>query len=349
MATNPIIIGTSTDIITRGLVVSSFTPTPNGFIVGFDKSFVPSDLFLYNSNLSTPADVRMTGSNGVHNIIGSLLLDPSNQSLTFKATSAYLQLLNGIAHLADPNYSSMVLPDSTYTVVLVSGSGGNGFMDSLNLGLDGKNNGGNSNFTTTFTTHYQANATPVLGIPDFARGPDSNTPIAVPAYGVGIPITLFNAAGVTDVTFSLTYNSSLLGVLGTLGGAGSDATDQTHSNLVLVSNAGGVATFHYTASVPSNATPDSPLVLGDLRAVVPSTNGAAALGLYQVKEQLQLGNIVIDGNANTGAVSANAIHVNAYFGDVNGDKVIDGLDNKLVSTDSVAQGRATGFSSYVQL
>jgi hypothetical protein len=41
------------------------------------------------------------------------------------------------------------------------------------------------------------------------------------------------------------------------------------------------------------------------------------------------------------------VHINAYFGDVTGDKVIDGLDK--LSADNVAQGRATGFSAYVQL
>ena len=80
---------------------------------------------------------------------------------------------------------------------------------------------------------------------------------------------------------------------------------------------------------------------------MPSLNNAAALKLYQVKEQLQLGNIVINGNANTGAVAANGVHVNAYFGDANGDRIVDGLD-KLVA-DNVAQGRAAGFAAYVQL
>ena len=89
----------------------------------------------------------------------------------------------------------------------------------LGAGLDGANNGGHANFTTTFTTHYQGQHTPALGLPDFARGPDSNTPIEVPNNGAaGIPITLYNAANVTDVTFSLTYNASLLNILGTVSG-----------------------------------------------------------------------------------------------------------------------------------
>ncbi len=179
------------------------------------------------------------------------------------------------------------------------------------------------------------------------RGPDSNTPIQVPnVFASGIPITLFNAAGVTDVTFSLSYNPALLSI-GAFGGAGSDATDQNHSSLKLVANSGGLATFHYSDPNPISATATSPLVLGDITAVVPSSPGAAALSMYQIKELLQLGNIAINGNANTGAVSANGVHVDAYFGDVNGDKVIDGLDT--LTANMAAQGQAAGFSAYAQL
>jgi hypothetical protein len=108
-----------------------------------------------------------------------------------------------------------------------------------------------------------------------------------------------------------------------------------------------LATFHYSDPNPISATATAPLVLGDITAVVPSGPGAAALSMYQVKELLQLGNIAINGNANSGAVSANGIHVNAYFGDVNGDKVINGLDT--LTANMVAQGQAAGFSAYTQL
>ncbi len=343
-ATNPIVAGTSAAIITRGLLVSSFTPTPDGFTATFNKAFVPGDLTLFGSSAATPADIQMHGSSGIQTIHGSLLIDPSNQKITFKATASYLQELNALAHPGIPGYNSVVLPDSTYTVTFISGTSGNGFLDSFNQGLDGQNNGGVSNFTTTFTTHFQADATPVLGIPDFARGPDSNTPIAVPANGVGIPITLYNAAGVTDVSFSLSYNPNLLNISGAFGGAGSDATDQSGGTLSLISNVAGVATFHYADTTPFSATPASPLILGDIQAVVPSGPGAAALSLYQVKELLQLGSIVINANSHTGAVGADGLHVNAYFADVNASKTVDGLDKLLA--DNVAQGKATGFDAF---
>ena len=142
-------------------------------------------------------------------------------------------------------------------------------------------------------------STPALGLPDFARGPDNNSggnvvngnvsTIEVPNQGAaGIPITLYNRANVTDVVFTVTYNPSLIANIGAYGNAGSDATDQ-NSNLVLVSNVGGVATFHYTDSTAITANPDAPLVLGDITAIVPSTGTLNAKALYQVKQQLQLG------------------------------------------------------------
>ena len=45
----------------------------------------------------------------------------------------------------------------------------------------------------------------MLTIPSFARGPGNN--VLLPNNtGLGIPLTLTNAAGVTNATFTLTYN-----------------------------------------------------------------------------------------------------------------------------------------------
>ncbi len=250
--------------------MTAVTPTATGFTAFFNKPFLPSDITLYGGTAGAVADVVLIGNNGGQQIHGTVLIDPSNQSLTFKATANYLSELNGTAVSAS---SSTVLPDDTYTMTLLSGTGSNGFIDALGAHLDGVGNSSAANFTTTFTTHFQANATPVLGLPDFARGPDDNTPIHVSTAKPGIPITLYNAANVTDVTFSLSYNPALLNITSTLSGTSgaSDATSTT-SNLVLVSNGSGVATFHYTDSAPHTAAPLGPLVLGDLMATVPSAN-----------------------------------------------------------------------------
>jgi hypothetical protein len=121
----PTITGTSNAILSEGLMVTNFTPTPTGFKAIFNKPFKPEDLTLYGPNLATVKDVTLVGSNSkVGAIHGSLIIDPTNTSFTFSATSSYLSLKNV--------GKSVVLPDDTYTVTLVSGSGGNGFLDALN-------------------------------------------------------------------------------------------------------------------------------------------------------------------------------------------------------------------------
>jgi hypothetical protein len=50
------------------------------------------------------------------------------------------------------------------------GATAHGFFDSLNAPLDGGNNAGHDNYTTTFTTANSSKE--ALSIPDFARGPD---------------------------------------------------------------------------------------------------------------------------------------------------------------------------------
>jgi hypothetical protein len=328
-STNPTITGSTAAITTRGLTVTSFTPIANGFTVAFSKPFVPGDITLFGPGLNTVKDVTLVGA-ATGAINGSLIIDPSNMTIAFKATADGLSLLNG--------FGSVILPDDTYTVTLLSRTGGNGFQDNLESGLDGANSGGHADYTTTFTTHFQADATPVLAVPDFARGPDDANPIKVPNdSGHGIPVTLYNASKATDVIFSLTYNPSLLNISAT---SSVDATDPTSTlTLVAVStNPDGVhatASFHYQSTKADSGT----VVLGDIVATVPNTAAAN----YKAKELLGLGGISINQGAATG-VAAAGVHVNAYFGDVTGNGSIDGLD--VATAGTVAQGSATGFAAF---
>ncbi len=100
-----------------------------------------------------------------------------------------------------------------------------------------------------------------------------------------------------------------------------------------------MATFTYHDVVPKSGT----LILGDIVAFVPSS----AQNLYQVKELLQLGNIIVNTGAVTGTVPTAAVHVNAYFGDVNADGNVDGIDT--LTANQVAIGKASGFNAYQQL
>src|SRR5262249_17910265 len=95
LSTNPAIIGTSPPITTRGLTVTSLTPTATGFTATFSKPLLPGSLALYGADLHTAPDVTLVGAH-VGALNGSLVVDPSNMSLTFKATAQSLSLLNGL-------------------------------------------------------------------------------------------------------------------------------------------------------------------------------------------------------------------------------------------------------------
>jgi N-acetylneuraminic acid mutarotase len=325
-AAGPTLTGTSTAVNVRGLIVTSFTPTATGFTASFSKPFDPSVLTLYGSGVGTVSDVTLVG-NVSGPISGTLLVDPSNMSVTFNATGNFLSSF----------LSAAVLPNDTYTATLVSGSAANGFVDGLGAGLDGGNNGGHANYVAQFTTTNQAE--PVLSIPDFARGPDDTHNVQIPNdTGHGIPITLASGANVQDVAFTLSYNPSLLNVAS---GTADDATGSGTKTFTLVGPptiidaTHATASFHYTNDTPQTGN----LVLGDVIATVPSSAGA----LYKAKELLTLSAVTINGSAFTG-VTAPGVHVNAYFGDVTGNGPIDGLD--VATANGLAQGKSTGFEAF---
>jgi hypothetical protein len=255
-----------TGVITPSLTVTSFTPTATGFTATFSKPFVAADLTEYGSDLSTVQDVTLVGAHSGP-IAGTVYVDPSNQSITFTATESALETF----------FSTPVLPDDSYTVTLVSGTA-NGFGDG-SAGLDGASNGGRANYTTTFTTANQSKT--ILSLPDFARGPDAAHNIQIPNdTGHGIPVTLYNAVNVTDVSFVLSFNPALLTMAGGLGGTGSDATDPASSfRMLLVPAPPGGAHFVFHDNTPLSGT----VILGDILASVPVSAGSA----YKAKDLLQ--------------------------------------------------------------
>jgi hypothetical protein len=331
-STNPTITGTSSAITTRGLTVTSFTPTATGFTVTFSKPITVADINLYGGSQTSPLqDVTLVGtSSGTVN--GSFVVDPSGTSATFKASSIFLSTF----------FQSSVLPDDTWTVTLISGTGtgatAHGFFDSLNAPLDGGNNAGHANYTTTFTSANSSKE--ALSIPDFARGPDGATTIAVPNNSAkGIPVTLSNVpvgSGATDAVFTLTYNPTLL----TPTGAGTGDSSGTGSTFTMGTPVSVDATHSTVTFTWHNGTAQSgTVVLGDILANVPDS----AANEYSGKEILGLGTIKVN-NADFTGVWANGLHVNAYFGDVTGDGKITGLD--IATAESVATGASLGLTAY---
>jgi N-acetylneuraminic acid mutarotase len=336
---NPTITGTSSAIATRGLTVTSFTPTAAGFTVTFSKPIVASDISLYGGTQASPIqNVTLRGKNTASlfgPVNGTLIIEPSGISATFKPSSDWLQKIAG--------QTDGVLPNDTWTVTLQSGTGvganANGFFDSLGAPFDGANDGGHANYVTTFSTANDSK--PALTIPDFACGPDGSATIKVPNNSAkGIPVTLASApAGTKDVVFTLTYNPTLLTVTnagtGDSSAAGSTFTmgsvnnvDSTHSKVTF--------SWHNDTALSGD------MVLGDILANVPNS----AASQYRAKELLTLDAITINGNPFTGVTSP-AVNVNAYFGDLSGDGQLTGLDLAIAA--NVAAGSPTspiGLSAY---
>jgi hypothetical protein len=331
-STNPTITGTSSPITTRGLTVTGFTPTATGFTINFSEPFTAGDVNLYGGSQASPLqDVTLVGQNSGP-VNGSFVVDPSGTSATFKASSIFLSTF----------FQSSVLPDDTWTVSLVSGTGAgataHGFFDAMNASLDGSSNAGNDNYTTTFTTANSRKE--ALSIPDFARGPDGANTIKVPNDSAGgIPVTLANvpaASGVTDVVFALTYNPTLL----TPTGAGTGDSSGTGSTFTMGAPVSVDATHSTVTFTWHNGTAQSgTVVLGDILANVPDS----AANEYKGKEILDLGQIKVNGSNFTG-VWANGLDVNAYFGDVTGDGKISGLD--VATAGVVAGGGSFGLAAF---
>jgi sugar lactone lactonase YvrE len=334
LATNPAITGTSSTITARGLTVTGFTPTATGFTVSFSKPIVPATIYLYGGTIANPIqNVTLVGQKTASSfgpVNGSLVIDASGTSATFKASSDWLQNVAG--------QSNGLLPNDTWTVTLQSGIGpgtnANGFFDALGAPLDGGNNGGHADFTTTFTTANDGK--PALTIPDFARGPDGSATIKVPNNSAhGIPVTLANApAGTTDVVFTLNYDPALI----TPTGARTGDSTGAGSTFTMAAPSNGQATFtwHNSAGISGD------IVLGDILASLPSS----AANRYHAKELLTLTSISVNGVAFTGVTSP-AMHVSAYFGDLSDDGQITGLD--LAMAGNAAAGTPTspvGLSAY---
>ncbi|HYV39671.1 MAG TPA: cohesin domain-containing protein, partial [Gemmataceae bacterium] len=308
------ITGASSLIATRGLMVSALTPTPLGFVASFNKPFDPSAVNLYDGvGTYGASDVTLTGPSGL--VRGSLLLDPSSSSFTFIKTG-----------VGTTGLFAGVLAAGNYTVTFRSAA--NAFKDADGGLLDGNGDGvSGDNFATTFTVG--AASVPVLSIPDFARGPNGAANIKVPQLSSGgIPITLTNAAGVTDVTFKLNYNPALLNISSTL--------SNTSGTFTLIGTpTNGVANFSFHSNTALNGN----VTLGQIVAQVPDSAATS----YKAKELLHLSNIILNGSTTT-AINDDGVHVSAYPGDVSGDGSLSPLDAALTSR--VATIFDSGFAAY---
>ena len=323
-------VGNTGAISVNQLQVTGLTPTSTGFSATFSEPFDPSQINLYDTLGTLGADdVTLVGPAPSTALVrGSLLIDPTDTTITFVKTSDF----NG----SNFNPATGVLAPGTYSVTLRSAS--NGFAD-LSGGLLNSNGTTGSNFTDTFVV---APTPVVVGVPAFARGP-ANTVNLPAATGDGIPFNLSSGAGVTSGVFTLQYNSALLDVI--------DAT----TNPAL---AGSIFSLD-PSSTPGNAVLDftspTPLgvgvaQLGSLEAIIP--NSAAAI--YKTKALLHIASAQLNGGA-IAVVGDDAVQVDAYDGDANGDGTLSGGDAFLISRVGVAldtnsaAGTVGGFAAFPNL
>jgi hypothetical protein len=302
-------------IAVRGLIVTGFTPLLTGFTASFSKAFINSSaspLNLYDAasaGYGAP-DVTLIATDRTV-VKGSLLVNATNTGFTFVKTGG-------------------LLAPGTYIATIASGP--TAFRDTTLAPLDGNSDGINGdNYTTTFTVAAPAGV--VASVPDFARGPDSTDLINVPNSSTnGIPITLNNAAGVTDATLVLQYNADLLTI--SSGVVNPTLTGATFT--VATSGSGSAAqatiTFHSPTALASGA-----VRLGGLVATVPAN------APYKSKELLHWSSLALNGGA-IPAVGDDGVHAVTFLGEASGDGVYTSADSVLLSR--VAAAADSGFAAY---
>lgn len=172
-------------------MLTDFTPTPTGVSVRFNQPVDPSVLSLYDAETGGlgPADVTVVGQ-GTGPARGSLVLDAAGQTLTFLHTKG-------------------LLPPDTYTVTLRSAA--DGFRTPAGDLLDGNGDGTPGDaFGSTFTVAPSSARS--LSVPDLVRGPGQ-------PLDAGLPLTLSDGTGITQVGFTLAYDPALLAITGVTPGA----------------------------------------------------------------------------------------------------------------------------------
>lgn len=315
-ASRPLRVEPLEDRRVMAVTVEAFTPTPSGFTAQLSEEIRIENLNLYNSqngNMGT-ADVTLQGASG-GNIRGSLIVEGTN--LSFIASGG-------------------VLPADSYTATLRSSATGI-VDDALGQLLDGEYSGsfpsGNGTPGGDFIFSFTVSAVPtlVISLPDFARGPSQA--VNVPATGsgtapqTGLPIRFSQAAGITSLTLTLTYDPSLLDITDVDLGPDAPTGSQVEANFDV---AGQVTiAFFSLEALPSGDA--------DLIQLVANVPEDAAYGSTQV---LSISAIEVNAGA-IQAIGDSALHVVAYPGDSNGNRRYDAEDARLLAR--VGVGLDTGF------
>lgn len=290
-------------------LVSAATPTTTGVVIDFNREFQRQLLNLYDAGSSpNAADLVLSGTNA-GSIRGSVILDANSRRLTFISTAG-------------------LLPPDNYTLALRSAA--DGFRDSGSSLLDGDANGvAGGDYVTNFTVSPPAANAVMVSLPNFSRGPQQ--PVNIPANTTaGLPISFSNGGGITSASFELRYNPALLTISAATAAPGMPIA----TNVILTFPTAGVARIQFASPAPLAAGTTR---FVDLQVNVPTT------ATYQVKQLLDLSNIVLNGGAIPG-LDDDAVQVVGYFGDVTANGTYSGTDASFVAR--LAVGIDTGLAAY---
>jgi hypothetical protein len=270
--------------INNALIVVSTQQTPSGVIINFNQPIDPTTLNQFAATVNGSGVSSATGgiavavTNGSSPVLGSLILSNNNTTVYFVKTGV------GTTGLLPTGTNNMSL--LAYTAATGGfRSAGNG-----NIPLTG---------TTTFAYPVSAPTNPVVGIPDFARGPGM-VDTAGFHFANGIPLTITNGSGLTTFTTTITYNPADFNVSGVT----TPLSGYSISGLT-IDNVGGSVTFTVSggAALGSGAA-----TLANIQYTIPTT------AVYAAKEALRLTNV----SSNITVIADDAVHIAAYAGDVDG-------------------------------
>ena len=289
--------------------VNSVTTTPNGVVLLFNGPINPNTTVLYTSPGDTTygtADITLTGAT-TGPIRGSLVIDAIKPNeATFVATSG-------------------VLPTDSYTLTVTTAvqAAGGAFLP--------------ANYTHTFSV--TAPTTGVLSVPGFARGPGQSVALQ---NSPGIPVNISTVTNLTQASFNLTYDPTLLSIAST--GALTLSAAASAAGLTISSyTIGGMDAHHsvLTVTVTGSGSGLTTIAVSQLLTITASVPSTA---VYKDKAVLSLSSVQVNGAAGSGV---SGVEVVAYLGDVLGTGLANATDASLV--DQVGSGAGTGFSAFKDL
>jgi hypothetical protein len=300
--------------------VINFTPNPSGFDVQFNRPADSTSLHLYcgRSQPVHTSDVIVIGPSGKA-IHGSLLWNAANNTASFVATNS---ADNGALALGG------VWAAGTYYVTLPSGS--EGWVDTGAELLDGNSDGTEGDaYSTSFVVDPWTS--PVVRLPDFARGPDQS--VDVPATGAGLPVRISDGSGVQSIRLTLHYDSSLLAITAaTLGGAVPGDWTVTSFDLSVPNQVTLAASGAESTSLPTGEC--------DVFKLTTRVPAAARYGASQI---LAISSLQLNAGTLAG-IADRAFQKVAFLGDATGNRGYSALDASLIARTDV--GLDTGFDAF---